>query len=104
MGMTSSTNADGGRRPPRCCCLLLWALDINGFVVAITDLGHVCILQVTWVTSAGFYFTITIVGSRSGCGCCCCGVLVALGGTDVMVTKMLIENVSTLLLMLLKDR
>ena len=63
---------------------------------------------------------IAIVGSRSGCtSCCCCGVLVAigivglplallnyvsvaLGGKVVMVTKMLIEDVSTLL-MLLKD-
>ena len=44
---------------------------------------------------------IAIVGSRSGCSCCC-GVLVALGGKDVMVTKILIENVSTLLL-LIKD-
>ena len=43
---------------------------------------------------------IAIVGSRSSCSCCCCcGVLVALGGKDVMVTKMMIEtDVSTLLI------
>ena len=47
---------------------------------------------------------IAIVGSRfsCSCSCCCCGVTVALGGKDVMVTKMLIEDVS-MLLILLKD-
>ena len=101
MGMTSSTNADDDRRLPMCCCLLLWAFDINDVVVAIMDLGHVCILQVTWVTAVNFYFTIAIaiVGLDSGCSCCC-GDLVALGGKGVIVTKMLIENISTLLLMI----
>ena len=42
---------------------------------------------------------IAIVGSRSG-GSCCCGVPVALEGKDVMVTKMLIEDLSTSLLMI----
>ena len=99
--MTSSINADDGRRPPRCCCLLLWALDTNSVFVVITKLGHVCILQVTWVTAIGFNFTIAIaiVGSRSDCSSCS-GDLVALGGKDVMATKMLIENLSTLLLMI----
>ena len=48
-----------------------------------------------------FTIAIAIVGSRSGCSCCCV-VPVALGGKDVMVTKMLIEDVLALL-MLLKD-
>ena len=42
---------------------------------------------------------IAVVGLCSGCSCCCCGVLVALGGKDVMVTKMLIKNLSRLLMM-----
>ena len=46
---------------------------------------------------------IVIVDSRSGCSCCYYGVPVALGGRqNVMVTKMLIENVLTLL-MLIED-
>ena len=51
----------------------------------------------------GLYFAITIVGSCLGC--CCngvCGVPVALEGKDVMVTKMLIEDM-LMLLMLTKD-
>ena len=56
-----------------------------------------CLVRVT------IAIAITIVGLR---WCfsfsCCCGVLVALGGKDVMVINILIENVSTLL-MLLKD-
>ena len=40
---------------------------------------------------------IAVVGLRSGCSYCC-GVPVALGGKDVLVTKILIEDVSTLLL------
>ena len=62
---------------------------------------------------------IAIVGSRSGSSCCCCGVPisilsivgsrsgssccglpVALGGKDVMVTNMLIQNVLMSLLMI----
>ena len=44
---------------------------------------------------------IAIVRSQSSCSCCsCCNVPVALGGKDGMVTKILIENVSTLLLMI----
>ena len=42
---------------------------------------------------------IAIVGSRSGCSCCW-GVPVALGGKDVMATKMLIADVLTLLLLI----
>ena len=54
-----------------------------------------CCLHVTIATPV-------IVGLRSGCGCfCCSGVPVAFGGKDVMVTKMLIEN---LLLLLIEDR
>ena len=41
---------------------------------------------------------IVIVGSRSGCSCC--GIEVSLGGKDVMVTIILIENVLTSLLMI----
>ena len=45
---------------------------------------------------------IAMVGSRSGCSCCCCcGVLVALGGKDVMVTMMLIEDILTLLMLIM---
>ena len=52
-----------------------------------------CCLHVTIATA--------IVGSCFGCSCCCYGVLVALGGKmDVMVTKMLIENVMMPLLMI----
>ena len=35
---------------------------------------------------------IAIVKSHSGCSCCCCDVPVVLGGKDVMVTKILIED------------
>ena len=46
---------------------------------------------------------IAIVGSHSGCSCCCCcGVPVALGGKDAMMAMILIQDVSTLL-MLIKD-
>ena len=45
---------------------------------------------------------IAIVGLRFACSYCCCGVLLALGGKDVMLTKMLIEDVLPLL-MLIKD-
>ena len=75
----------------------------NGVVIADADVVfYNCYLHGSQ-PSAGFYFAIAIVGSRSGCGYCCCGVLVALGGTDIIVTKMMIEDVSTLLLMLLND-
>ena len=37
--------------------------------------------------------------SHPGCSCRCCGVLVALGGKDLLV-MLLIENVSALLMML----
>ena len=47
----------------------------------------------------GVLIAIVIVGSRSDCSCCC-GDPVALGGKDVMVKKMLIADVSTLLLMI----
>ena len=41
--------------------------------------------------------------SRSSCSCCCCcSVLAALGEKDVMVTQILIEDVS-MLLMLIED-
>ena len=47
---------------------------------------------------------IAIIGLRFGCSCyCCCGVPVALGGKDVMGTKILIEDVLMLLLMIKKD-
>ena len=52
-----------------------------------------CCLHVT--------ITTVIVGSRSGRSWCC-GVMVALGGKDIMVTMILVEKVSTLL-MLIKD-
>ena len=42
---------------------------------------------------------IVIVGSRSNCSCCY-GLPVAFGRKDVIVTKMLIKDVSTLLLLI----
>ena len=57
------------------------------------------------------YFVIAIADPRShfaiamllsACRDCCCGVPVALGGKDIIVTEMLIEDVLTLL-MLQKD-
>ena len=51
-----------------------------------------CCLHVT--------ITTVIVGSRSGRSWCC-GVMVALGGKDVTVTKMLIEDVLSLLILIM---
>ena len=48
--------------------------------------------------SIGLYLAITIVVLHSDCSCC--GVQVSLGGTDVMVIIILIENVLTSLLMI----
>ena len=55
-------------------------------------------VAVVCVVSTSLYFAIAIVGSLSGVSCC--GVQVALGGKNVMVAKILIEDVSTLLLMI----
>ena len=52
-----------------------------------------CCLRVT------IAIVIAIVGSRFGCSCC--GVPVALEGKDVMVTKMLIEDVLALLMLIM---
>ena len=75
-------------------------VDAKGLLPVPVCFPLLCCLRVT------ISIAIAIVGLRSGCSCCCCcGVPVALGGKDVMVTNMLIENVLMLLmlLMLIKD-
>ena len=50
--------------------------------------------------SVSLYFTIAIVGLNSCSSYYCCSFPVALGEKDVMVTKMLIEGMSALLMLI----
>ena len=94
-GCSQFTVADNDKRPvqhghgQKFMVILLMA----HLAIAIAGSLLCCCLRVT--------IAIAIVGLRSGCSCCC-GDLVALGGKDATVTKMLIEDVLTLLL-LIKD-
>ena len=86
--------------------LLLWA---SGMVLLLLMLYFMIAIAVNHVTTAVRHsvchdchschcvaIAIAIVQSHSDC--CCCDVPVALGGKDVIVTKMLIENVMMSLL------
>ena len=75
--------------------VLLLAVPCSKLYVIVVSGLPCCCLHAT------IAIAIAIVGLHSGCSCCC-AIPVALGGKDIMGTKMLMEDVSTLL-MLLKD-
>ena len=83
---------------PTWSSIIMWALDINGVVVAVANLGNVSIFRLLGSQlPVTLYFAIAIVDLSLDFSCCG-GVPVALGGKDVTGTNMLIEDVLTLLL------
>ena len=77
--------------------MLLWAFDVVLLLLMRTLYFVIVIVGIVVARVLLLYcgmcvtIAIVIVGLHSDC-ICCWGVLVALGGKDIMVTKMLIEN------------